>query len=59
MGVRAPLEEKSPSFVIPHAIATQSDIVDAMKMLESHRNGHSHGHSKSAKADESDTQPLN
>jgi integrase len=37
---------KTRSVFERYAIVTQSDIVDAMRMLESHRNGHSDGHSE-------------
>lgn len=42
-----------------YAIVTQSDISDAMKMLESHQNGHSFGHSEPEKESVNNSESAN
>jgi integrase len=42
-----------------YAIVTQSDISDAMKMLQCHQNGHSFGHSEPATENTSTSQTAN
>jgi hypothetical protein len=42
-----------------YAIVSQADIMDAMKMLQSHQNGHSFGHSEPETASSGEPQSAN